>query len=128
MQIIHHGAKTGVTGSCHQLNTENGKLLIDCGLFQGEEEQPLDVEFDVHDIDALILTHAHIDHIGRLPWLLAAGFSSPIYCTFATAKLVPMMLDDSLRLQLGLERKTGSEFLNSLNRLQSPSITAVGIA
>lgn len=120
MQIIHHGARTGVTGSCHQLNTENGKLLIDCGLFQGEEEQPLHVEFDVHDIDALVLTHALIDHIGRLPWLLAAGFSSPIYRTFATAKLVPMMLDDSLRLQLGFERKDRQRILKLIESLTTP--------
>ncbi|KKD61327.1 metallo-beta-lactamase [Grimontia sp. AD028] len=120
MQIIHHGAKTGVTGSCHQLTTESGKLLIDCGTFQGEEERALDVEFDVHDIDALILTHAHIDHIGRLPWLLAAGFSSPIYCTFATAKLVPMMLDDSLGLQQGLKRKDRQRILKLIEALTIP--------
>ncbi|SKA69288.1 Metallo-beta-lactamase superfamily protein [Enterovibrio nigricans DSM 22720] len=120
MHIIHHGAKTGVTGSCHQLTTEKGKLLIDCGLFQGDEVRPLDIEFNVHDIDALILTHAHIDHIGRLPWLLAAGFSSPIYCTFATAKLVPMMLDDALRLQLGLNRKDRQRILKLIESLTIP--------
>ncbi|USH03274.1 MBL fold metallo-hydrolase [Grimontia kaedaensis] len=120
MHIIHHGAKTGVTGSCHQLTTEIGKLLIDCGLFQGDETRPLDIEFDVHDIDALILTHAHIDHIGRLPWLLAAGFKSPIYCTLATAKLVPMMLDDALRLQLGLKRKDRQRILKLIESLTVP--------
>ncbi|CZF77348.1 MBL fold metallo-hydrolase RNA specificity domain-containing protein [Grimontia marina] len=120
MHITHHGAKTGVTGSCHQLTTENGKLLIDCGLFQGDETRPLDIEFDVHDIDALILTHAHIDHIGRLPWLLATGFTSPIYCTPATAKLVPMMLDDALRLQLGLKRKDRQRILKLIESLTVP--------
>ncbi|NGN98458.1 MBL fold metallo-hydrolase [Grimontia sp. S25] len=120
MHITHYGAKTGVTGSCHQLTTENGKLLIDCGLFQGEEVCPLDIEFDVHDIDTLILTHAHIDHIGRLPWLLAAGFQAPIYCTLATAKLVPMMLDDALRLQLGLKRKDRQRVLKLIESLTVP--------
>ncbi|MDD1792367.1 MBL fold metallo-hydrolase, partial [Enterovibrio sp. ZSDZ42] len=75
--ITHHGAKTGVTGSCHQLDTHNGKLLIDCGLFQGDETKPLNVDFPVKDIDALLVTHTHIDHIGRIPWLLAAGFRAP---------------------------------------------------
>ncbi|WP_325892047.1 MBL fold metallo-hydrolase [Grimontia sp. NTOU-MAR1] len=120
MHITHHGARTGVTGSCHQLTTEKGKLLIDCGLFQGDETRPLDIEFDVHDIDALILTHAHIDHIGRLPWLLAAGFQAPIYCTLATAKLVPMMLDDALGLQLGLKRKDRQRILKLIESLTVP--------
>jgi len=53
-------------------------------------------------IKPLVLTHAHIDHIGRLPWLLAAGFKGPIYCTKATAELVPLMLEDGLKLQLDL--------------------------
>ncbi|AMG29803.1 MBL fold metallo-hydrolase [Grimontia hollisae] len=120
MHIIHHGAKTGVTGSCHQLTTENGKLLIDCGLFQGDEVRALEIDFDVQDIDALILTHAHIDHIGRLPWLLAAGFTSPIYCTSATASLVPLMLDDALRLQLGLNHKERQRILRLIQSLIVP--------
>lgn len=118
--LTHHGAKTGVTGSCHQLTTNKGKILIDCGLFQGDEVRPLDIDFDVHDIDALILTHAHIDHIGRLPWLLAAGFSAPIYCTSATAKLVPLMLDDGLRLQLGLARRDRQRILKLIASLTIP--------
>ncbi|WP_158174554.1 MBL fold metallo-hydrolase [Grimontia hollisae] len=120
MHIIHHGAKTGVTGSCHQLTTENGKLLVDCGLFQGDEVRALEIDFDVQDIDALILTHAHIDHIGRLPWLLAAGFTSPIYCTSATASLVPLMLDDALRLQLGLNHKERQRILRLIQSLIVP--------
>lgn len=81
MHIIHHGAKTGVTGSCHQLTTENGKFLVDCGLFQGDEVRALEIDFDVQDIDALILTHAHIDHIGRLPWLHSALGEPKSYCS-----------------------------------------------
>ncbi len=117
MKIHHHGAKAGVTGSCHQLDTEWGSLLVDCGLFQGKEERPLEVEFPVEDISALILTHAHIDHIGRLPWLLAAGFNAPIYCTEATAALLPLMLDDGLRLQLGLDARQRSRVLELISRL-----------
>ncbi len=103
MDIVHHGAKTGVTGSCHQLILGQDSVLIDCGLFQGEEAQgSLDIDFDVKNIKALFLTHSHIDHIGRLPWLLAAGFKGPIYTTQATAALVPMMIEDGLKVHLNL--------------------------
>ncbi|WP_407330978.1 MBL fold metallo-hydrolase RNA specificity domain-containing protein [Enterovibrio sp. 27052020O] len=119
--ITHHGAKTGVTGSCHQLDfcngDDNGSLLVDCGLFQGDETRSLDIEFDVTGIDALLVTHAHIDHIGRLPWLLAAGFNSPIYATHATATLIPLMLDDGLRLQLGLKKPDRERILSVIRRL-----------
>lgn len=83
-EFIHHGGASGVTGSCHQLvaNTAHS-LLVDCGLFQGEDAavdnfQQLQVNFDLSTIAALIVTHVHIDHIGRLPYLLAAGFNGPI--------------------------------------------------
>ena len=106
MKIVHHGAKTGVTGSCHELIVGDNSLLVDCGLFQGKEaRETLDIEFDIKNIAALLLTHSHIDHIGRLPWLLAAGFSGPIYATEATAALVPLMLEDGLKIQLGLSNK-----------------------
>ncbi len=77
--VIHHGGKHTVTGSCHELKLPHGSILIDCGLFQGKDihfgnrRASLDIEFPVKHIQALVLTHAHIDHIGRLPWLLAAG-------------------------------------------------------
>ncbi|WP_375321565.1 MBL fold metallo-hydrolase RNA specificity domain-containing protein [Aliivibrio logei] len=111
--LKHHGGKLGVTGSCHELtinnNGNNHGILIDCGLFQGKDakdkhgnDKKLDIEFPISHLKALILTHTHIDHIGRLPWLLAKGFKQPIYCTPATAELVPLMLDDGLKLQLGL--------------------------
>ncbi|MGF1708917.1 MBL fold metallo-hydrolase RNA specificity domain-containing protein [Enterovibrio baiacu] len=120
MNIIHHGAKDGVTGSCHQLNTDEGKLLIDCGLFQGDETKSLNIDFPVKDIDALLVTHTHIDHIGRIPWLLAAGFRGPIYCTEATAQLMPMMLDDGLRLQLGMKTRQRKRVLNLIRSLIRP--------
>ena len=74
--ILHRGARNGVTGSCHQLFVEgDNSLLVDCGLFQGTETAPdgkagadrLDIDFPVAGIGALILTHVHIDHCGRLP-------------------------------------------------------------
>ncbi len=66
MEVVHHGGKASVTGSCHELRADGQALLIDCGLFQGADERPLAVEFALGHVDALILTHAHIDHIGRL--------------------------------------------------------------
>ncbi|MDH5934979.1 MBL fold metallo-hydrolase [Vibrio splendidus] len=93
MEVIHHGGKHTVTGSCHELRDSGQAVLIDCGLFQGKESQgsdarSLDIEFETSHLNALLLTHTHIDHIGRLPWLLASGFNQPIYCTQATAELI----------------------------------------
>lgn len=71
--VIHYGGKHTVTGSCHELKLPHGSILIDCGLFQGKDihfgnrKASLDIEFPVKHIKALVLTHAHIDHIGRLP-------------------------------------------------------------
>jgi len=105
MKIIHHGGKHTVTGSCHelQLNTASS-LLIDCGLMQGNDvpsnlANGMQIDFPINHIQALILTHTHIDHIGRLPWLLAAGFRGPIYATKATAQLAPLMIADGLKIQ-----------------------------
>ncbi|WP_064605328.1 MBL fold metallo-hydrolase RNA specificity domain-containing protein [Photobacterium sp. J15] len=103
VRIIHHGARVGVTGSCHEITIGNYSILIDCGLFQGKEANGFpDIDFPVSHIQALLLTHCHIDHVGRLPWLLAAGYRGPIYATEATAALLPMMLEDGLKIQLGL--------------------------
>lgn len=102
--IIHHGAHHTVTGSCHELKIGTSGLLVDCGQFQGHDRRPLDIDFPIKHIEAVILTHSHIDHVGRLPWLLAAGYRGPIYCTPATAELLPILLSDGLALQLGLAR------------------------
>jgi len=101
-QITHHGAVTGVTGSCHQYQTTHTNALIDCGLFQGSESnRPLDAfDFAVPEVSALIVTHCHIDHVGRIPWLIAAGFRGPIYCTEPTAALLPLVLEDALGIHI----------------------------
>ena len=102
MQLTHHGGHQGVTGSCHQLTLASGKsLLVDCGLFQGADAKRhpnLEIEFDLQGIEALLLTHVHIDHVGRLPYLLAAGFEGPIYCTEPTAKMLPLTIEDALKI------------------------------
>lgn len=112
-QIEHHGAATGVTGSCHRLRLDaTHSLLVDCGLFQGNEvenspESSLDrhqVEFPVDDIQAMVVTHVHIDHVGRLPYLLAAGYRGPIYCSQPSARLLPLVIEDALKI--GFTRDT----------------------
>lgn len=99
MKIKFCGAATGVTGSCHLLSTENHKILLDCGQFQGGKAQDaLNEEpfpFDPAEIECVVLSHAHIDHCGRLPLLVKRGFKGAIYCTDATADLLGVMLKDS---------------------------------
>ncbi|MGV3002033.1 MBL fold metallo-hydrolase RNA specificity domain-containing protein [Vibrio sp. E150_018] len=123
--LLHHGGKNTVTGSCHELRIDQYGILIDCGLFQGKDSasEPitaLNIDFDIQHIEALLITHTHIDHIGRLPWLLAAGFDKPIYCTKATSALIPLMLDDGLKLQLGLNKKQRAVVLERIERLIVP--------
>lgn len=99
MKIKFCGASSGVTGSCHLITTENHKVLLDCGQFQGGKAQnALNYEpfqFDPTEIECVILSHAHIDHCGRLPLLVKRGFKGSIYCTDATADLIEVMLKDS---------------------------------
>lgn len=106
-QIEHHGAKDGVTGSCHQLHMNaTSSLLVDCGLFQGNDASILSepgadrlaIEFPLDTIKALVATHVHIDHVGRIPYLLAAGFDGPILCSEPSAKLLPIVLEDAFKL------------------------------
>lgn len=120
--VTHHGGKNTVTGSCHELSINGSAILIDCGLFQGADAlgSRLDINFPLGAVRALVLTHAHIDHIGRLPWLFAAGFRGPIYCTEATAHLVPLMLEDGLKLQLNLNAAARGRILELISRHLRP--------
>ena len=99
MKVKFCGASIGVTGSCHLISTENHKVLLDCGQFQGGKEMDKmnEEEFPFHpsEIECVILSHAHIDHCGRIPLLVKRGFKGPIYCTDATADLLDVMLKDS---------------------------------
>lgn len=115
INITHHGATTGVTGSCHELtlhcepNAPAG-ILIDCGLFQGQEKgdgatsSDLSVEFPIEHIRALVVTHVHIDHVGRIPYLLAAGFEGPIICSEPSAIMLPEILEDALKIGFTRDR------------------------
>ena len=99
MKIQFCGATTGVTGSCHIIRTENHNVMLDCGQFQGGKAQDAmnreEFPFDPKEIEAVVLSHAHIDHCGRLPLLVKRGYDGPIYCTSATADLLKVMLEDS---------------------------------
>ena len=103
MQIQFIGAARTVTGSQHLLSVNGKKILLDCGLFQGRRkdtyEKNKNFKFNPKEIDALILSHAHIDHSGNIPHLVKDGFNGPIYTTSATKDLCKIMLEDSAHLQ-----------------------------
>lgn len=103
MQIRFLGAAQTVTGSQHLLEINGRKLLLDCGLYQGPRKEAAirntTFQFDVKELDAVILSHAHIDHSGNLPNLVKHGYAGPIYAQDATADLCKVMLEDSARIQ-----------------------------
>jgi metallo-beta-lactamase family protein len=111
MKLEFVGAAKEVTGSKHLLHVNGKKILLDCGMFQGKRKEALEKNmnfgFNPAEIDAVILSHAHIDHSGLLPLLCKQGFKGPIYSTFATRDLCHYMLMDSAYIQ---ERE--AEYLN----------------
>jgi len=134
MKILHHGAVNGVTGSCHQLSLASGdSVLIDCGLFQGDEAHDdlssssqdkqlaqKQIDFSLEGIKALVVTHCHIDHVGRIPYLLAAGFSGPIYATEATAHLLPLVIEDAIKVGVTRDERLIRLYLKRLASLLVP--------
>ena len=100
MKLTFFGAAHAVTGSCHCLEVGGKKILIDCGLQQGRDEHDDNaLDFSPGYIDYALVTHAHIDHSGRIPLLVKEGFSGPIYTTRLTAQLMSIMLRDSAHIQ-----------------------------
>lgn len=104
MHIEFWGAAREVTGSTHLVDTGRSRVLLDCGLFQGHRknafERNRDLPFDAAGIDAVVLSHAHLDHAGNLPSLVRSGFRGPIWTTHATAELCGHMLMDSAHIQV----------------------------
>jgi metallo-beta-lactamase family protein len=102
MRISFHGAAGHVTGSCHLVHSAGSKILIDCGMFQGgrelDEENASPFGFDPASVDILLLTHAHLDHCGRIPLLVKRGFKGEVICTSATRDLARLVLLDSAHL------------------------------
>lgn len=115
MQLTFLGGAGEVTGSCSLLEVNNHKILIDCGMFQGNEfsaaknYDPL--PFNPQELHAVLVTHAHLDHVGRLPLLIKGGFTGPIYTTPATAKLAILILEDALEVMTYDNYKTGKPVL-----------------
>ena len=100
MRIVPFGAAREVTGSCHLLLAEGRRVLLDCGMFQGREEAKNrgPFGFDPKGVEAVVLTHAHLDHVGRLPKLFREGFRGPVYATRATGLLARIVLEDALKV------------------------------
>jgi metallo-beta-lactamase family protein len=127
-EIIHHGAVDGVTGSCHELQWYDSRnklqaILIDCGLFQGAEISndgtsfdQLKINFPTDHVQELIVTHVHIDHVGRIPYLLAAGFKGPILCSKPSAALLPLVLEDAVKIGFTKNKQIISRFLDQLKK------------
>src|SRR5713226_3433994 len=111
MKITFWGAARTVTGSMHHLQVDGKRYLLDCGLYQGHrkdaENRNRDLPFDARSIDAVVLSHAHIDHSGNLPTLVRNGFAGPIYTTPASIDLCNWMLRDTAHIQ-----EKDAEFVN----------------
>lgn len=114
MQITFHGAARTVTGSQHLIEVNGNRLLLDCGLYQGSRREAFErnrsLPFDASKVDAMVLSHAHIDHSGNIPNLVKSGFDGDIVCTFATRDLCATMLMDS-----GYIQEKDAEFINKKN-------------
>src|SRR5262252_1258576 len=103
MKIHFHGATGDVTGSAYHVVTKDASVLVDCGLFQGGKKEKAKnrdhKRLEGGRLDAVVLTHGHLDHVGRLPLLTRAGYEGPIYATSPTIDIATLILRDSLALQ-----------------------------
>ncbi len=137
MEIEFFGAAREVTGSCHVLRVGGATVLLDCGLFQGRRSETAEKnrKLPVHarDIDAVVLSHAHIDHAGRLPYLVAQGYQKRIWATAATRDLSAVMLADAAHIQesdarfLAKHGKTATEPLYTMRDAARVAELMVGL-
>lgn len=117
MKLTFFGAARAVTGSCHCVECGGKKILVDCGLQQGRDERDnQELDFNAGYIDAVVVTHAHIDHSGRIPLLVKQGFTGNIYCTRLTGQLLSIMLRDSAHIQ-----ESDAQWQNQKGRRAGPS-------
>lgn len=122
--VTFHGAAGTVTGSMHLLTACGKNVLLDCGLYQGKRSEALrrnrEFPFRAKDIDAVVLSHAHVDHCGNLPNLVRRGFSGPIYCTPATRALAAVMLADAAKIQ-----EEDARYLNKKRDRDDPKVEPI---
>lgn len=127
MKLISHGAAREVTGTCHELQIGDKRILLDCGLFQGSRREAAvknsTFSFDPKKIDAVVLSHAHMDHAGRIPLLYKKGLTCPVYCTYATQDLTHVMLMDSGYIQEKDEEYFQSHLAGSAIKFDGPLYT-----
>src|SRR4051812_8296455 len=123
MHLEFFGAAGEVTGSCHILRVGGRALLLDCGMIHGGRDAPernrMPFPFEATAIDAVVLSHAHIDHCGRLPLLVKRGYRGPIYTNIACAELVPILLRDSAGLALRDAERFQTEPLYDLKDVET---------
>jgi len=127
MNIIPHGAAQEVTGTCHELQVGGRRILLDCGLFQGHRAEAAaknsSFTFNPKDIDAVVLTHAHMDHVGRIPLLYKKGFRGPVHCTYATKDLAAVMMRDGGYIQEKDEEFYCKHLAKSMMKCEGPLYT-----
>ncbi len=131
MQLSFFGAAHQVTGSCHLVETSSGRILVDCGMFQGsnfnEGRNHDEFGFDPSSIDAVLVTHAHLDHTGRIPKLVRDGFKGKIYMTKATCELARIIWDDALKIMQYNEMKFAMPVLYDEEDIERAANLCIGV-
>ncbi len=131
MKITFHGAAHEVTGSCHLIETAKTKILLDCGMFQGsdfnEGKNHDNFPFDPKKISAVIVSHAHLDHVGRIPKLVKDGFGGKIYMTKATVELARLIWDDAYQIMEYNNKKYQSPLLFTPQDIAEASMLCEGV-